>query len=77
MKLNGFLMNPISKILIIIGVLLIIFGLIWHFSNGNIPLGKLPGDIKIQKGNSTFYFPLTSWILVSIILSGIFYFFKK
>ena len=60
-------MNPISKYLITLGSVLIIFGLVWHFSGGNIPLGKLPGDIKIQKGNSTFYFPLTTCLLFSAL----------
>ncbi|MAW06901.1 MAG: hypothetical protein CME61_01320 [Halobacteriovoraceae bacterium] len=70
-------MNPISKYLIITGSVLIILGIFWHFSGGNIPLGRLPGDIKIKSGNSTFYFPITTCLLISAILSLISYFFRK
>jgi uncharacterized protein HemY len=62
-----------GKILIFIGFLLILIGLIFSFA-GKIPyLGKLPGDIYIKRENFTFYFPITTCILVSIILSIIFY----
>lgn len=70
-------MNPVSKYLIVLGIIFIIFGLVWHFSGGNIPLGKLPGDIKFQKGNSTFYFPVTTCLLASAIFSLIAYFLKR
>jgi uncharacterized protein HemY len=62
-----------GKILIIFGAILIFLGLIFSFI-GKIPyLGKLPGDIYIKKENFTFYFPITTCILISIILSVIFY----
>jgi uncharacterized protein HemY len=62
-----------GKILIFFGAILIFLGLIFSFA-GRIPyLGKLPGDIYIKKENFTFYFPITTCILVSIILSVIFY----
>jgi hypothetical protein len=56
-----------GKILVVLGVVLIIVGLIWQF------IGKLPGDIVVKKGNTTFYFPIVTSIVVSIILSLIFY----
>ncbi len=63
-----------GKILILFGTLLVILGAIFTFS-GKIPyLGKLPGDIYIKKGSFSFYFPLTTCILISIILSLIFWF---
>jgi len=66
-----------GKILILFGILLIILGIIFSFS-GKIPyLGKLPGDIFVKKENFTFYFPLTTCILISIILSLIFYLISK
>jgi uncharacterized protein HemY len=63
----------LGKILIFFGAILIFLGLIFSFA-GKIPyFGKLPGDIYIKKENFTFYFPITTCILVSIILSVIFY----
>jgi uncharacterized protein HemY len=62
-----------GKNLIFFGVILILFGLIFSFA-GKIPyLGKLPGDIYIKRENFTFYFPITTCILISIIISIIFY----
>ena len=66
-----------GKILILFGVLLVVLGVVFSFF-GKVPyLGKLPGDIYIKKENFTFYFPLTSCILISIILSLIFYLISK
>ncbi len=56
-----------GKILVVIGIVLIIVGIIWQF------IGKLPGDIVVKKGNTTFYFPIVTSIVVSIVLSLIFY----
>jgi hypothetical protein len=70
-------MNHISKLLIFLGIIFIISGFLWHFTDGKIPLGRLPGDIRIESGNSKIYIPLTSCILVSLILSLIAYLFKK
>jgi uncharacterized protein HemY len=62
-----------GKILIFFGVILIFLGLVFSFV-GKIPyLGKLPGDIYIKRENFTFYFPITTCILISITLSIIFY----
>ncbi len=62
-------MTDIAKTLIIIGFVIIAAGVIFYFA-GKIPgVGRLPGDIFIKKENFTFYFPLTTSILVSIILS--------
>jgi len=66
-----------GKTLILFGSLLVILGLIFSFF-GKIPyLGKLPGDIYIKKENFTFYFPLATCILISIILSLIFHLISK
>jgi len=66
-------MNILGRILIIFGIVLILVGLI--LTTGiRIPyVGKLPGDICIKRPNFTFYFPLTTCILLSIILSLIFW----
>lgn len=65
-----------AKNLIIIGTLLIVVGLLWPVI-GKLPLGRLPGDILIKKDNFSFYFPLTTSIIVSIVLSLIFWLLKK
>ncbi|WP_281951111.1 DUF2905 domain-containing protein [Nitrosophilus kaiyonis] len=60
-----------GKIFIFLGIVLIIIGLFITF------VGKLPGDIYIKKDNFTFYFPITTSILISIVLSLLFYFFSR
>ncbi len=65
-----------AKIFILIGIIFIIIGLILYFFK-DFPLFHLPGDIVIKKENFTFYFPITSSILISIVLSIIFYFISK
>lgn len=69
-------MNDIGKFIIIIGIGLVIFGLIITIG-GKFGLGKLPGDIFINKGNFKFYFPITTSILISIILSLLLRLFRK
>jgi|TARA_B100000242_G_scaffold55899_1_gene33515 hypothetical protein len=66
----------IQKIFIIIGVLFIIVGLLYPFLK-DIGLGRLPGDIVIKKENSSFYFPIVTCIIISIVISLILMFFKK
>ena len=66
----------IQKTLIIIGVLFILIGLLHPFLK-DLGLGKLPGDIIVKKENSTFYFPIVTCIIVSIVISLILMFFKK
>ena len=66
----------IQNIFIIIGVLFIIVGLLYPFLK-DIGLGRLPGDIVIKKENSSFYFPIVTCIIISIVISLILMFFKK
>ena len=66
----------IQKFLIIIGITLLIIGIFWPFIT-KIGLGKLPGDIIIRKGNFSFYFPVTTCILISLIITLILWFFYK
>ncbi|WP_026585346.1 DUF2905 domain-containing protein [Bacillus sp. J33] len=58
-----------SKWLMVIGAIIFAIGFLSQFFN----IGKLPGDIVIKKGNTTFYFPIVTSILLSVILSAIFY----
>jgi hypothetical protein len=57
-----------SKVLMTLGGILLLIGFIWQF------VGKLPGDIVFKKGNMTFFFPIVTSIVISILLSVIFYF---
>jgi hypothetical protein len=66
-----------GKILIVFGCLMAALGVLLLFSDKIPWLGRLPGDISIKRENFSFYFPLTTCILLSLLLSLIFYFFRK
>ena len=68
-------LQHIAKLFIAFGIIFTVLGaLLLLFKNSGIPfLGKLPGDIVLQRKNFTFYFPVATSILLSIILSVIFY----
>jgi hypothetical protein len=66
-----------GKLLIIIGLVLIVAGVIVTFHHKIPFLGKLPGDIRVEKDNFNFYFPITTSILVSIVISLILYFINR
>ena len=71
-------MSHLSKILIIIGIILVIAGIIIHFAGNRINwIGHLPGDIRIEKENFRFYFPVTTMILLSILLTLILWIIRK
>ncbi|MBP3951413.1 DUF2905 domain-containing protein [Bacillus suaedae] len=59
----------VPKLLIGLGALLILIGLLWMVIGRFIPIGKLPGDILIKRENTTFYFPIMTSIVVSIVIS--------
>jgi hypothetical protein len=57
-----------ARVLIVLGLLLLLAGLLWpHLSQ--IGLGRLPGDIIIERKNMTLYFPLMTCLLLSVLLS--------
>ena len=64
-------MMGIGKLLMTIGVVLFIIGFLMQF----IQIGKLPGDIVFKKGNTTFYFPIMTSIILSLVLSLIILFY--
>ncbi|MCM8791552.1 MAG: DUF2905 domain-containing protein [Candidatus Omnitrophica bacterium] len=70
-------MQIFGKFLIIFGIISIGIGLLVLYLSKIPFLGKLPGDILINKKNFTFYFPLTTSIIISIILSFIFWLFSR
>lgn len=65
-----------QKTLLMIGLFLILVALAWPWLK-HFPLGRLPGDIVVQRPNFTFYFPIATMILVSLVLSVIAYLFRK
>jgi hypothetical protein len=65
-----------GRALIYIGIGFIVVGLLWPILR-QLPLGRLPGDIIIEKENFRFYLPLTSSIVVSLVLSLLYHLFRK
>jgi hypothetical protein len=65
-----------QKTLIILGIVLLAVGLLWPWL-GKLPIGRLPGDIVIDRPNLKIYFPITTMIIISIIISIISRFFRK
>ncbi|HLR03780.1 MAG TPA: DUF2905 domain-containing protein [Virgibacillus sp.] len=61
----------IGKVFIVIGIILVLIGVIWTY------IGKLPGDISFKKGNVSFHFPIMTSIVVSVILTLVFYIIGK
>ena len=60
--------RTVSRTLILLGLMILVLGLLWPWI-GRLGLGRLPGDIIIQRGNFTFYFPIVTGIVLSIALS--------
>ena len=71
------MMTPLGKMLIVLGVVFILIGLGLLFADKIPWLGRLPGDIYVKRGNFTFYFPLGTCIVISIVLSLIFWLFRR
>jgi len=70
-------MAGLGKILIYLGLMLIVIGVILTLA-GKLPwLGRLPGDIAIERDNFSFYFPIATSILVSVIISLVLYFLRR
>jgi hypothetical protein len=70
-------MRELGKFVVIIGIMITLVGLVvW---SGLAPkwLGRLPGDIRIERGNSAFYFPIVTCIVLSILLSLLLSIFRR
>jgi formate hydrogenlyase subunit 3/multisubunit Na+/H+ antiporter MnhD subunit len=64
--------NELGKVLVVLGVIAIVIGVFFMFGSrwiSNLNLGKLPGDINIEKDNFSFHFPIVTSIIISIIIS--------
>jgi Protein of unknown function (DUF2905) len=63
-------MSDVGKILVLVGIgLVVVSALIWFSGKLNLPLGRLPWDIRIERGNFKFYFPLATCLLISAVLT--------
>ena len=65
-----------SRTLIILGIVILVVGLLWPWLS-KFGLGRLPGDIIVERENFRFYFPLATSIIVSIVLTLILWFLRK
>lgn len=65
-----------QRLLIGIGVVILLAGVVWPFLS-RIGIGRLPGDIFVQRGNTTFYFPIVTSIILSIALSALMWLFNR
>ncbi len=71
-------MSDIGKVLIVIGLALAVLGgLLWLGGRMNLPLGRLPGDIRIDRDNFKFYFPLTTCLLISVVMTLILWLLRR
>ena len=61
-----------ARTLIVLGLVILVVGLLWPYLS-RIGWGRLPGDIVIERENMTFYFPLMTCLLVSVVLSLVFW----
>ena len=70
-------MPELGKLLVILGGAMVLIGLALWSGFGAGWLGRLPGDIRIERGNSSFYFPIVTCIILSIVLSLVISFFRR
>lgn len=70
-------MGAFGKTLILFGILLVVLGVLFSVGTKIPWLGRLPGDIYINRGNFTFYFPLATCILLSLIITLVLYLFRR
>ena len=65
-----------SRFLIVLGIIILLVGLAWPWLS-KLGLGRLPGDIVIRRENFSFYFPIVTSLLLSIVISALFWIFRR
>ncbi|MGE0115244.1 MAG: DUF2905 domain-containing protein [Steroidobacteraceae bacterium] len=65
-----------SRLLILLGLAIALMGVLWPWIS-RLPFGRLPGDIRIERPGGSFYFPLTTSIVISIVVSLLMYWFRR
>ena len=68
--------SGLGRMLMVVGALIFLTGVVVA-SGGRIPLGRLPGDIVMERGSGTFYFPIVTCLLVSAFLSLVFWLLRR
>ena len=70
-------MRDMGKFLVVLGVVIVLLGLVLWSGFAPKWLGRLPGDIRIERGNSAFYFPIVTCIIISVVLSLLLSIFRR
>ncbi len=70
-------MNELGKVLVVVGLLIVVIGALLWSGLGKGWVGRLPGDIHYSKGNFSFYFPLMTCLLVSLLLTLLLWLFRR
>jgi hypothetical protein len=70
-------MEDLGKLLVVAGIVLLVLGLALWSGIGAGWLGRLPGDIRVERGHTGFYFPIVTCIIISILLSLLLSFFRR
>lgn len=65
-----------QRTLIIVGLLIVVTGVLWPWVS-QLPLGRLPGDIVVERPGFRFYFPLTTMIVLSVVVSFLVWLFRN
>jgi ribose/xylose/arabinose/galactoside ABC-type transport system permease subunit len=65
-----------QRFLILLGLVILVTGIMWPILS-RMGLGRLPGDFTFQRDNTTFYFPVVTCIIISIVLSALFWLFNR
>jgi membrane protein implicated in regulation of membrane protease activity len=65
-----------SRLLIVIGLLIVAIGLLWPVLT-RLGLGRLPGDVVVQRGNFSFYFPFVTCLVISVLLTALLWLFNR
>ena len=69
-------MAAMARFLVVLGLAILVVGLLWPYL-ARLGLGRLPGDIVIERKNVTFYFPLVTSLLVSLVFSLVLWMFNR
>ena len=68
--------QPMQRVLIALGTVLLLAGILWPWLL-RIGFGRLPGDIRVETANGVFYFPITTCVIISIVLSLVLWFIRR
>ncbi len=70
-------MQDLGKLIFILGLVLMLVGAVMWKTGGLGGLGRLPGDLMIQKGNSSLYFPIVTCVVISLVLTLVSWLFRR